>query len=76
MFVRKVLNRRRERWAVCSQDALFDLFARAFPTFIMKWNRDRQMDNCSIVMYYRWLENDVPQLDIRVSDNNLQFYTL
>lgn len=75
-FVRKVLNRGKERLVVCPQEMLFSFIRSCFPDFYREVEQNRTMDNCSIVIEYCWWEDEFPQMRICVSDEDGQIHTI
>lgn len=76
MFIRKVLNRRKEIPIVLPTDVLLEWIEKLFPAFYKEIEQNRKMDNCQVLIRYRWLEHEYPSMEITVMDCNYIIYTI
>lgn len=67
-FVRRVLNRKRERSIVKSTAVLLEWIKFLSPQFYHELERDRTLDDCEIVIYYWGLQKGFPSMEISVYD--------
>ena len=76
MFIRKVLNRRKETPIVLPTDVLLEWIKNLFPAFYQEIEQNRKMDSCQVLIRYRWLEHEYPSMEITVMDCNYIIYTI
>lgn len=67
-FVRKVLNRKREKCIVKSTASLLEWIRFLSPQFYHELERDRTLDDCEIIIYYWRLRKVFPSMVISVYD--------
>ena len=76
MFVRKVLNRRKETPIVLPTDMLLEWIKCLFPVFYQEIEQNRKMDDCQVLIRYRWSEHEYPSMEITVMDCKYIVYTI
>lgn len=76
IFVRKVVNRIREKRIVRPVQVILNWIKDVLPGFYQKIEQERTIDNCKIIIWYRWRENEYPSMEICVNDCAYTIYTM